>query len=75
MSSATSDRQDVDSVSDPVSAETCEEGEAEPSNRDTMRLRLDMGKGQNKKLDGLSETAEKETTRGGVWFETRGHQT
>ena len=26
MLSATSDRQDVDSVSDPVSAETCEEG-------------------------------------------------
>ena len=28
-------------------------------NRDTMRLRVDMDKGLNKKLDGLSETSER----------------
>ena len=59
MSSAASDRHVVDNVSDPVSSETCEEGEPEPSNRDIMRLLMAMNKELNKKLDCLSETVER----------------
>ena len=59
MSSAASDRHVVDSVSDPVSSDTCEEGEAEPSNRDIMRLLMAMNKELIKKLDCLSETVER----------------
>ena len=51
MSSAASDRHVVDSVSDPVSSETCEEGEAESSNRDIMRLLMATNRELNKKLD------------------------
>ena len=59
MSSAARDRHVVDNVSDPVSSETCEEGEPEPSNRDIMRLLMAMNKELNKKLDCLSETVER----------------
>ena len=59
MSSAASDRHVVDSVSDPVSSETCEEVEAEPSNRDIIRLLMAMNKEPNKKLDCLSEIVER----------------
>ena len=59
MSSAVSDRHVVDSVSDPVRSETCEEVEAEPSNRDIMRLLMAMNKELNKKLDCLSEIVER----------------
>ena len=61
MSSATSDRHVVNSVSDPVSSETCEEEEAEPSDWDIMRLLMAMNNNnkKTKKLDCLSETAER----------------
>ena len=72
MSSAASDRHVVDNVSDPVSSETCEEGEPEPSNRDIMRLLMAMNKELNKKLDCLSETVER--LQGEV-FDLREHQT
>ena len=42
-----------------VCAETCEEEEAGPSNRDIMRLLMTMNKELNKKLDCLNGTVER----------------